>query len=173
VLPSGPLRAHAIRLGPGEDLVASLQAAVQSVMAASETASAFVLTAVGSLSAVTLRLANASRAADTLPCNDVKTWDENVEIVSLIGTFTYDAKHIHVCVSTSNGETGGGHLVAATILTTVEIVLGTIDGVSFDREWDDRTGYRELVVKNVGKLEPTVSVAILGDREAVASILPL
>ena len=54
-LPSGPIQGHAIRLGPGEDLVQGMLDAASKSMSASQTQSAFVLSAVGSVESLELR----------------------------------------------------------------------------------------------------------------------
>ena len=33
------------------------------------------------------------------------------------------------------------------VFTTAEVVLGECEGAAFEREYDQRTGYKELVVK--------------------------
>jgi hypothetical protein len=52
-------------------------------------------------------------------------------------------------VANGMGTTFGGHLMAGIVFTTVELVLGTIENVTFSREHDERTGYTELVVKQM------------------------
>jgi predicted DNA-binding protein with PD1-like motif len=147
-LPSGTVQAHCIRLSPGEDLVPALQDAAKKAIASTHAAgSAFVLSAVGSLSAVTLRLASASRS-DTSESNETRQWSERFEVVSLVGTFTPTGeKHLHMSVANAQGNTFGGHLMAGTVFTTLELILGTISDVKFTRELDDKTGYSELVVR--------------------------
>lgn len=140
------VRAHAIRLQPGDDLVPSLIDAATNAMKASSSCSAFILSAVGSLSDVTLRLATASHGAKYDSC-DMKRVKENAEVVSLVGTFTPQGqKHLHISIADGKGDTLGGHLVAGVVFTTLEVVLGTISNVSFERQQDERTGYTELVV---------------------------
>jgi predicted DNA-binding protein with PD1-like motif len=109
--------------------------------------SAFVITAVGSLKDVTLRLANASRTdGGQNDANDIKRYMRRFEIVSLTGTFSRnDGCHIHISLADAEGNTIGGHLVDGVVFTTCEVVLGTADGVEFLREMDRETGYRELV----------------------------
>jgi len=145
-LASGTLRAHAIRLLPGDDLVPALESAAFQCMEGSCSQSCFVMTAVGSLSQVTLRMANAT--TNITEANPIQTWNECLEVVSLVGTFSKRAvgKHLHMSVSNARGETFGGHVMAGKIWTTLELVLGTVDGVVFDRQVDERTGFLELVV---------------------------
>lgn len=53
-------------------------------------------------------------------------------------------------VSDEDLNTYGGHLKDGSIVnTTVEIVLLELDDVIFNREFDDSTGWKELVIKNV------------------------
>ncbi len=140
---SGILRAHAVRLLPGDDLVPALESVALQCMERAQSPSCFVMTAVGSLSHVTLRLANAVADQE----NPIQTWKECLEVVSLVGTFSKQTgKHLHMSVSNAKGETFGGHLMGGTVWTTLELVLGTMDGVAFARDMDETTGYRELVV---------------------------
>ena len=169
VPPSGPVTAHALRLRPGEPLMSSLRSAADVILARyppEKCSSVFVVTAVGSLKDATLRLANASKkdteanvsigtsrknnnggeSLDEAKGNDIRRWKQRFEIVSLVGTFSRDGGcHLHISLSDSEGRTIGGHLIDGDVFTTVEVVLGTADGVSFVREHDRATGYRELV----------------------------
>jgi len=146
-LPSGMVQAHVIRLQPGDDLVPALiDAATKAIAASPGAGSAFVLSAVGSLKDVSLRLATVSHGGKYDSC-DIKRVRENLEVVSLVGTFTPDGgMHLHMSVSDGKGRTYGGHLMAGVVFTTLELVLGTIANVSFDRKFDERTGFSELVV---------------------------
>lgn len=148
---SGVMQAHAIRIQAGEDLVSSLSKAASDAMQKSGSQSAFMMTAVGSLNTVTLRMANACKIdenPENSP-NEVREWKERLEIVSLVGTFSADGFHLHMSVSDKNGIVFGGHVMAGTIFTTLELVLGTISNVAFSREIDDKTGYDELVVRSL------------------------
>eukprot|EP00980_Cylindrotheca_fusiformis_P025347 scaffold13478_cov132-Cylindrotheca_fusiformis.AAC.40 len=145
---SGVITAHAIRLRPGDDLVPAIEAAASFAMSTSQTSSAFVLTVVGSLDKVTLRMANACcKNAEEVESNEIRDWDERMEVVSLVGTLAPSGKHLHMSLSDKDGLVVGGHLVAGRVYTTLELVLGTIQNVGFQRELDDATGYRELVIK--------------------------
>jgi predicted DNA-binding protein with PD1-like motif len=143
-LVSGALRAHCIRLHPGDDLIPCLQEAARQTGAAA----CFILTTVGSLDQVSLRMASAEDGSN----NEIKTWNnERFEIVSLVGTLAPDAKHLHMCISDKDGTAFGGHLISGRVFTTVELVLGTADGVAFSREHDPNTGYQELVVSSLSQ----------------------
>ena len=73
---------------------------------------------------------------------------DNYEIVSLIGTVSMNGCHIHIALSGLDGLTIGGHLVEGTLVnTTVEICIEALDNYVFNREFDEDTGYKELVIK--------------------------
>ncbi len=146
--PSGLVVAHPIRLTKGDDLVSSMEKAALSAMEKSGTSSAFVLTAVGSLECVTLRMANASNSDGNF-VNEVKEWNERLEVVSLVGTFSRDGKHLHMSVSDSKGNVFGGHVMSGKIFTTLELVIGVILNVDFSRVQDPTTGYKELSVNPI------------------------
>lgn len=180
VPPNGKCTAHAFRIHPGEPLKQSLLDVVSVIFArqGSKSGSAFVLTAVGSVCDITLRLANAQKKTISRSegennnkitnepveednkverANDIRRWQNHrFEIVSLTGTFSkygdssassIPGCHLHISLSDKDGNTIGGHLIEGEIFTTLEIVIGTIDGVDFSRELDDTTGYSELVTK--------------------------
>lgn len=116
--------------------------AINTALLYGPTNSAFVLTCVGSLEEVTIRQAGHHRNKK----DGIHTYREKMEVVSLTGTFTLDSKKLHIVVSFADGTTVGGQLIAGRIYTTVELVLGTIEGVAFDRVKDKRTGFKELDV---------------------------
>jgi predicted DNA-binding protein with PD1-like motif len=145
---SGGMRAHCVRLHPGDDLVPCLlEAAKQAIASSPGSGSAFVLTCVGSLEEVALRMASADRTSGGVDStNHIKTWKERFEITSLVGTLTETSKHLHMSISDKDGNSFGGHVMSGRVFTTVELVLGTADGVVFDRQPDPDTGFTELVV---------------------------
>ena len=155
VPPSGAVTAHCLRLRPGDKLMPSLKQAASVILARipkEDCSSAFIITAVGSLQDVTLRLANASRMdGDNDDANDIKRYvNQRFEIVSLTGTFSRDdGCHVHISLADAKGNTIGGHLIDGVIFTTCELVLGTAQGVEFVRTMDDSTGYRELEVRQI------------------------
>uniref|UniRef100_A0A7S2NZA0 PPC domain-containing protein n=1 Tax=Leptocylindrus danicus TaxID=163516 RepID=A0A7S2NZA0_9STRA len=152
---SGNVRGHAFRMRPDDSLMQTLKQSAETIFEEPEqqqadgksiAKSAFIMTAVGSLSSVTLRMANADANNKD---NEIKVFpDTKFEIVSMTGTFAPGRKcHVHISLSDSTGAVIGGHLIEGTIYTTAEIVLGSIEGVSFDREMDKATGFMELVVR--------------------------
>ncbi|KUG07088.1 hypothetical protein ASU33_04000 [Solirubrum puertoriconensis] len=136
-----------LRLRPGQDLRQQLTALVK----AEGIKAGAMLTCVGSLTQVTLRLAN----------QEVPTeYRGHFEIVSLVGTLAESGSHLHLSVADSTGRTSGGHLLDGNLVyTTAEIVVGVLDDVEFRREEDPIFGYKELTVRprahrKAGKRKP-------------------
>jgi uncharacterized protein len=130
------MKIFAIRLKPDEDLKDSLNRFVNY----NDIQSGFILTAVGSLKAATLRFANQNYAYAFKDC---------FEIVSLVGTLSTQGIHLHISLSGRNGKTMGGHLLKGCIIyTTAEIVIGSSDDFTFLRTVDEKTGYKELEIKS-------------------------
>jgi predicted DNA-binding protein with PD1-like motif len=126
------LRTIAARLMPGEDL----KDAIVRLAHEHHVEAGCVISAVGSLTAATLRLAG----ADSFP-----KFDGPFEIVSLSGTISPNGVHLHLALSGADGHTIGGHLVHGCVVhTTVEIVIADLAGVRFARKPDPATGYKEL-----------------------------
>ena len=129
------LRTYALRLRPGQDVRQELLAFVQQ----HELKAACVLTAVGSLTTATLRLANQEGPT---------VYQGHFEIVSLVGTLAVSGSHLHLSVSDSTGRTIGGHLLDGNrVYTTVELIIGELPALEFARETDPTFGYRELTVR--------------------------
>lgn len=127
------MKSHAFRLHPQEDLRTSIESRVRQ----NQIQAGVVLSAVGSLSCAVLRLADGS----------VKTFKQNFEIVSLIGTVSVEECHLHISLADDQGQVIGGHVKpGCKIYTTGEIVLVQIQDLVFSREDDDTTGYKELVI---------------------------
>lgn len=86
----------------------------------------------------------------TSSSNEIRQWNERLEIVSFVGTFDKDGGfHLHMSVSDAKGQVFGGHLIAGKIFTTLELVIGCTPGIKFTRTLDDGpngTGFNELVV---------------------------
>uniref|UniRef100_A0A3B5AU44 PPC domain-containing protein n=1 Tax=Stegastes partitus TaxID=144197 RepID=A0A3B5AU44_9TELE len=133
------LRVHAMRFGPGQELLGSLQAFVEE----RRLRAPFIITCVGSVTKATLRLANAT-ATNT---NEVIHLTGRFEIVSLVGTLNPEA-HLHISLSDSEGKTVGGHVLGdLEVFTTAEVVVGEAVDLQFTREMDEGTGFPELVVR--------------------------
>ena len=131
------MNAYALRLRPGDDPKAALDALAET--RAWEAAS--VLTCVGSLRKAVLRFANQEEAV---------TLAGHFEIVSLTGVFSRHGGHCHIAIADGAGRTYGGHLMdGSEIYTTAEIVLAVLDDVRFLRSFDPATGYEELDIQPI------------------------
>lgn len=98
-----------------------------------------VISMVGGLSAAKLRMPGGKA---------VKTLNLPLEIVSGTGTVSHNGCHVHIAVSDIEGSTYGGHLLEGCIVrNTAEIVLLVFDDIKYKREFDEETGYNELVVE--------------------------
>jgi len=98
-----------------------------------------ILTCVGSLSRVGLRMAGK-------PATERFAGD--FEIVSLVGTLSPDGAHLHMSVSDDTGAMIGGHVQDGNIVrTTAEVVLGELTHVVFRRPIDPETTWDELEVE--------------------------
>jgi uncharacterized protein len=131
------MKTYTFRLKPGQDLFDSIVAfAVEKKIKAG-----CVLSAVGSLTHATLRLANRE---------NFNEYEGHFEIVSMTGTVAVSGLHIHVSVSDGDGVTIGGHLVSGCkVYTTAEIVLAVFEDVVYSRELlENDSGYEELVVRD-------------------------
>jgi uncharacterized protein len=133
------MRLLALRLKPGQDL----RKQIESFAKEKRIRAGFVITAVGSLNEASIRLAD-----QPSPTN----FAGKFEIVSLVGTLGQDGVHLHISISDSSGKTIGGHLVdGCLIYTTAEIVFGDAEGLTFAREKDPETGYRELRIRTTSR----------------------
>lgn len=129
------MKAHALRLLPQQDLKKELLAwaKTHNIKAAS------ILTCVGSLTQLNIRLAKASVATKR---------EGFFEIVSLVGTFSNSGAHFHMAVADETGAVIGGHLLDENIIyTTAEIVIAELPGLIFERQADPETGYLELHIQ--------------------------
>lgn len=128
------MEAIALRLCPQQDLLAELETFIYS----HKFEAACVLSCVGSLTTAVLRLASQNHGT---------TYTGYFEIVSLTGMLSVHGLHCHIAIADSTGRTIGGHVLkGCRIYTTAELVLGILPQVSFRREPDLETGYKELVI---------------------------
>ncbi len=129
------IKIYAIRLKPNQDLRAELERFTKE----NKISAGFIITAVGSLKETRIRLADQS---------DSTVFEGRYEIVSLVGTLAPDGVHLHISLSDKTGKTVGGHLTeGCKIYTTAEIVIGASDEISFTRETDSETTYKELKIR--------------------------
>ncbi|MEM6717451.1 MAG: PPC domain-containing DNA-binding protein, partial [Cyanobacteria bacterium P01_C01_bin.147] len=102
-----------------------------------------ILTTVGSLQQASLRFAGQDSAT---------VLTDRFEIVSLVGTLSRSGMHLHLAIADSQGQTLGGHVMPGCLIyTTAEIVVGILPELTFQRQLDDQTGYRELAITDLGE----------------------
>lgn len=130
------MKTYTFRLKPGQDLLNSITDFVH----AHDIQAGCILSSVGSLTQVVMRLANHESHS---------TYQGYFEIVSMTGTVAVSGAHLHLAISDGNGVTLGGHLVpGCQIYTTAEIVLASFEDVVYSREMlKNDSGYEELVVR--------------------------
>ncbi len=105
---------HCFRLRRGQDLYEEIEAYVK----AHHIAAGAVVSGVGCVSRWRLRDATGVR---------VRSGEEDVEIVSLMGTVSEYGCHLHASFSREDLSAFGGHLLpGCTVNTTAEIVLAEI-----------------------------------------------
>jgi predicted DNA-binding protein with PD1-like motif len=124
-----------LRLNPGDDLRAALDAALPALGAEA----AFVISGIGSLREARLRFAGRD-----LPHRIVG----DLEILTLSGTLGLGGSHLHASLADADGHVFGGHVAPGCIVrTTAEILLAALADVTFTREPDPATGYAELSIR--------------------------
>ena len=142
-------RVMAIRLGPGCDLLKSLER----IAKRESLRSAVVLSGAGSLGQITLR--NVRLFPEEFPIVDrnriYTPKKEPLELLSLSGNIAMrDGEsyvHCHVTVSSGldNGQAYGGHLTeGCIILSFCEVIIAEIEGFEMKRSADPETGALEL-----------------------------
>ncbi|MGD1897288.1 MAG: PPC domain-containing DNA-binding protein [Phormidesmis sp.] len=123
-----------LRLESGADIRRDLERLVKR----DKISAAVVLGAVGSLSNVCLRFADQNKHT---------TLKGKHEILTLSGTLGEGGVHLHMSVADTEGECKGGHMVyGCRVNTTLELVIGLVSGVKFDRVMDEKTGSKELEI---------------------------
>eukprot|EP00904_Undaria_pinnatifida_P004572 jgi/Undpi1/14115/HiC_scaffold_9.g03766.m1 len=169
---ASPMVCYALRLRPGEEL----KGALTDFVSDKGIRAGFIISCVGSVRNVILRLAGAERPGPASPPtqnanNDPESClpegeeerrmgcgqnqqqpflctgpDDRFEVLSLVGTLSRDGLHLHASLGDEEGTVSGGHLVRAIIHTTAEIVVGEASALAFSRAMDPDTGFKELVV---------------------------
>lgn len=132
----GPMKCHCLRLRRGMDLMDSIKA----LCAERSIAAGVVLSAVGCISRGRIRDASGVT---------IREITEHCEIVSLNGTVSEKRCHLHIALSKEDLSTIGGHLCQGCIInTTCELVIAEIPGTVIEKEFDEETGYSELVFQS-------------------------
>ena len=130
---SGAIRCHSLRLRRGADLMGSVKA----LCAEKHIAAGVVLSAVGCISRGRVRDASGVT---------IREISEDCEIVSLNCTVSEKRCHLHIALSREDLSTIGGHLCEGCIInTTCELVIAEIPETVIEKEFDEETGYEELV----------------------------
>jgi len=125
----------AFRLKPGEDV----KKCIDSIVVKNDIKAGYIATAVGSLTQYHIRFANVDSG---------KIGKGYFEVVSLVGTLSINGSHLHISVSDNMGTTIGGHLLTENfVYTTLEIVIVKINNLSFTRENDGSTPWKELKIE--------------------------
>ncbi|NMC14903.1 MAG: DNA-binding protein [Chloroflexi bacterium] len=129
------MKIHVFRLHPGQDLKLEIDKFTEE----HNIKDSAIVSCVGALTKATIRMAGARK---------INTYEDDFEIVSLVGTAENGYSHLHIAISNEEGKTIGGHLKSPSIVgTTAEVVIGEIEDLSFEREFDEDTGCKELVIK--------------------------
>ncbi|MCR4633189.1 MAG: DNA-binding protein [Erysipelotrichaceae bacterium] len=129
----------AVRLKKGDDLKSS----IESLCKENGVDTAVVLSGVGCLYKVKIRLAKAEAFFEK---------EDDYEIVSLTGTVSKGKVHIHIALSDQYGVLIGGHLSKGCLVnTTCELVLGVLEEYVSERVYDEQTGYDEIVFRKEGR----------------------
>ena len=130
------MKHHAFRLTYGMDL----RQGIEDYCRDNDIHSAAIVTVVGCVYRARIRLADGET---------IEEYDDRYEIVSLTGTISPDGSHMHISLADEDGRVIGGHMcIGCLVNTTAEVVLVSLDEeYRFSREYDDSTGYDELVIR--------------------------
>ena len=130
------MKHHAFRLTYGKDL----RQGIEDYCRDNDIQSAAIVTVVGCVYRARIRLADGET---------IEEYDDRYEIVSLTGTISPDGSHMHISLADEDGRVIGGHMcIGCLVNTTAEVVLVSLDEeYRFSREYDDSTGYDELVIR--------------------------
>lgn len=133
------MKSHVFRLLPGTDL----RKGIEDYAVEHQIKAGCVVSCAGCLSNLCIRLADGASVFQD---------ETDREIVSLSGTLAEQGVHLHIAVADIRGAVIGGHLkYGCAVHTTAEIVLLELEEYRMTREWDEHTGYEELVVHLLSK----------------------
>jgi uncharacterized protein len=127
------MRVIPMRLEPGTDVKHELQVLVRR----EELSAAWVMSCVGSLRQITLRL------------GEIHCAEGEYEIISAAGTLSATGIHVHLAVADPAGVMTGGHLMTGCVVGdqgSVEVVVGADDHWQFSRGRHPETGFDELTI---------------------------
>ncbi len=125
------------RLHRGDDLLLSIRRIAKEHCISA----GVILSSVGCISQGRVRDASGVRIRDIT---------EHCEILSLNGTLSEKRCHLHIALSREDLSAIGGHLCEGCIInTTCELVIGILDHWEIDKEFDEETGYNELIFKEI------------------------
>lgn len=129
------MKTHFFRLHPHQDI----KKEILDFVFKNKIKAGVIVSAVGSLENLNIRLANSSTVLQK---------KEKFEVLSLNGTLSLEGVHLHISVANSTGQCFGGHLLDENfIFTTLEVSILEFKDVEFLRQHDPQTGYKELIIK--------------------------
>ena len=129
------MKTYAVRLKRGTDLLR----AIESFCEKNAIQAGVILSGVGCVTKARVRDAGGV---------NIVAIDEPMEIVSLMGTVSEKRCHLHVSFSKEDLSVVCGHLVEGCMInTTCELVIGELEDCVYDVEFDEETGYDELIVR--------------------------
>eukprot|EP01028_Stygiella_incarcerata_P012907 TRINITY_DN80680_c0_g1_i1.p1 TRINITY_DN80680_c0_g1~~TRINITY_DN80680_c0_g1_i1.p1 ORF type:complete len:148 (-),score=44.23 TRINITY_DN80680_c0_g1_i1:58-501(-) len=130
---------HVFRLSKGKDL----KKTIASYCTSHSIHAGLLISCAGSLATLRIRLAQNDELLEIR--DGLNTW----EIVSLSGTVSVsDQIHLHMSVADGEGRVLGGHLMdGCEVFTTAEIGILSLKDLTFRREMDKDTGYKELKIE--------------------------
>ena len=132
---SGQMTLHSLRLRRGTDLMR----AIKDLCREKHIAAGVVLSAVGCISRGRIRDASGVT---------IREISDHCEIVSLNGTVSENRCHLHIALSKEDLSTIGGHLCEGCLInTTCELVVAELPGTAIEKEFDEETGYDELIFR--------------------------
>jgi len=126
-----------MRFKQGQELVAEIENLVRE----NHIKAGYIITCVAGFSEVDCRMPGAKP-----DLQDIRTYEGDFELVSLVGTVSISGSHLHLSFSDKDGNVIGGHLKRGVVRMTAEIVIGVDEDKVFTRELDDETDFKELVV---------------------------
>jgi len=133
------MKIYTFRLKPGQDL----KTGIEQFAAKNNIRAGFIITCVAGLKQATLRMAGAVPDRQ-----DIRTYKDDYELTSLVGTVSVNGVHLHMSISDKDGASFGGHLKEGTIIhPTAEIVIGEDESAIYTRELDEETGFPELEIE--------------------------